>query len=244
MNVEKRDTTISSKEKDDDLDKFVYMVSHDLRSPLAAIQGMVQLLNEDYRDVLGPEGEYYLERINVNVVKMESLINDLLKLSRVGRFELPNERIDVNSLVHKIVNEYLEQYGLDRRVIVVDELPSVFYPREALKDVFEYLIDNAFKFLGDQEEPRIRVGFQKKESHHIFFVKDNGIGISQENSEKIFKVFERVRDIDSKGNGMGLTLSKKIVEYYGGKIWVESTKGKGSTFFFTVPVAEAELNEI
>jgi len=229
----------------DDLERVIYTISHDMRSPLTAIQGMTQILKEDYKDLLDENGSYYIERINANVDKMESLINDLLKLSRAGRITAPKERIDVQVLLNRIIEDISKEEDVSKIRFVVDpNLPSVVYDRLALQEVFYNIILNAVTFMGDQKEPKVEICHKNHENQTEFFVSDNGIGIDNENFDKIFKVFERVRDIDSKGNGIGLPLSKKIIEHHGGKIWVESKKGIGTKFFFTIPYLEAELSEI
>jgi len=234
-----------SEMENDDLENFIYTISHDLRSPLTAIQGMTQILMEDYEDLLDKDGRYYLERIDANVKKMESLINDLLKLSRAGRIKSPKEQIESLTMVSKIIDDISKEEGISNWNIAIDKsLPPVVYDRPALNEVFYNIIKNAVIFMGDQREPSIEVGYERQDNCVIFHVRDNGIGIESENIDKIFKVFERVRDIDSKGNGVGLAFVKKIIEHYGGKIWVESSKGHGSTFYFTIPYMEADLSEI
>lgn len=230
---------------EEEIEKFIYAISHELRSPLTAVLGMTQILQEDYSEELGQEGKYYLERINVNAKKMEIFFNDLLKFSRVGRLYFPKEKIKVNYLIQDIVknlsnDKNLRQFDIEYHC----ELPIVTYDRQALRDIFYNLIENAIIFTPIQRKPKIIVSYTYEQDEHIFSIMDNGIGIDDENTKKIFKLFERLKDIDVIGNGIGLSLIKKIVEYYGGRVWLKSSKGEGSMFYFTVPNMEENTNEI
>jgi len=228
-----------------EIDRFIYSISHELRSPLTAVLGMTRILQEDYGEELGQDGKYYLERINVNAKKMESFFNDLLKFSRVGRIYSPKENINVYMLIQEIVNSLSSDKELREFDVVFEkDLPFVIYERQALRDVFYNLIENAIIFTPRQIKPKITISHNYEHDEHIFSIEDNGIGIERGNTKKIFKLFERLKDIDVIGNGIGLSLVEKIIEYYGGRIWLESVRGEGSIFYFTVPKMEENTNEI
>jgi signal transduction histidine kinase len=166
---------------------------------------------------------------------MQRLLNDLLELSRVGRLTNKPEVIRFNDLVAEVlelVHGRISQGGI--RVQVAENLPAVFGDRQRIQEVVQNLIDNAAKFMGDQPSPQIEIG-QEDEigGKPVFFVKDNGIGISPEYQDRIFGLFEKL-NVQSEGTGIGLALVKRIVESQGGRIWVESELGKGAAFYFSL----------
>lgn len=225
--------------KNAELERFTYTVSHDLKSPLITISGFVGLLEIDAESGNTEKFKADLQRINEAAEKMRRLLNELLELSRVGRLVNPPS----DSSFAKIVEEAL---SLTRgrlmagniKVNVEPDLPVVHGDRPRLVEVMQNLIDNAAKFMGDQPAPQIDIGVQRKNNQHIFFVRDNGIGIQPAYHEKVFGLFDKL-DAQSEGTGVGLALAKRIVEVHGGQIWVESEgKGQGSTFCFTLPVKE------
>ncbi|MHC1604620.1 MAG: ATP-binding protein [Candidatus Methanofastidiosia archaeon] len=232
-------------EKNEEMERFVYSVSHDLKSPLTTVQGMADILLEDYNDVLDVDGKFYLNRIKANIMGMGTLINDLLKLSRVGKMESPKERINVHELVSEIVKNHVSQKLIKNPEIVIGkDLPTIKFERNSLYEIFENLIKNAFLYMGDQKHPKIEIGCNDEEKYWKFYVKDNGIGIKTQYFNKIFKVFERLGNIKTEGTGIGLAIVKRIVENHGGSIWVESKNKGGSTFYFTLLKENGDLNEI
>jgi len=241
-------TTIQTQEleeRNEEMQRLVYNVSHDLKSPLNALQGMTNILYEDFHEVLGKEGSYYIERIKANSDKMGMLINDLLKFSRTDRNDFSKERIDVSELVQEIISSCSAKYPIENLSITVsDALPTIIFVCPYIYEVFDNVIRNAFMYMGDQKSPAIEVGYDSSEECHTFYVKDNGVGINPKNTEKIFKVFERLYDTDTKGTGIGLALTKRILSNNKGNIWVKSKKGQGSTFYFTIPKEEGNSNEI
>jgi PAS domain S-box-containing protein len=219
-----------------ELERFTYTVSHDLKSPLVTIQGFLGYLEEDIAAGNLRRVRQDIKRISKAVDSMNYLLRDLLELSRIGR--LMNSPEDIP--FHEIAQDVLEiLHGqLDARSIEVTlcpNLPIVSGDRQRLTEVLQNLIDNAAKFMGDQTDPQIEIGQRGEEdSKSILYVKDNGIGIAPEYHNKIFGLFNKL-DAKSDGTGIGLALVKRIVEYHGGRIWVESAPGKGSTFYFSLP---------
>lgn len=222
--------------KTEELEAFVYTVSHDLRTPLISVEGFSDMLYEEYEDELGEDGIHYLDRIRSNIQKMDEFIDDLLQLSRVGREEPEKEEIDLGELVKEIVEDLstrIEEKGIE--IDMQEDLPTILFERKRMYQVFSNLISNACKYIGEPENPRIEIGAQEKGSPYLLWVKDNGIGIEPENQDKIFDIFNREERADEKGTGVGLAIIKRIIENHGGEIWVESEKGEGSEFYIKIP---------
>jgi signal transduction histidine kinase len=225
--------------KNAELERFTYTVSHDLKSPLITISGFVGLLELDAKSGNMEKFKVDIQRINEAVEKMRRLLNELLELSRIGRLVNPPSETSFAKITEEALT--LTRGRLMAGNITVNvqpDLPVVSGDRPRLVEVMQNLIDNAAKFMGDQPAPQIDIGVQKKNNEHIFFVRDNGIGIQPAHHEKVFGLFDKL-DAQSEGTGVGLALAKRIVEVHGGRIWVESEgKGKGSRFCFTLPVKE------
>jgi len=218
-----------------EMQRFTYTVSHDLKSPLITIKGFLGLLENDIADGDEENIENDIKRLYSAADNMTTLLDELLELSRIGRVinqpvEVPLAVIAKNAL--SIVAGQIQQRGVE--VALCSDLPSVFGDPTRLLEVFQNMLDNAVKYMGDQENPRIEIGVDRKESELAIFVKDNGIGIEKNNQEKVFGLFEKLNPRGG-GTGIGLALVKRIIEVHNGRVWVESEgKGKGSTFFFTV----------
>jgi len=226
------------KSKNDELESFTYTVSHDLRSPLVTFKTFMGYLREDLekddREVIIKDIAFMEDAAN----KMERLLNGLLSLSRVGRIvNAPSELI-----YQKLVEEALSIMAgrLARQRVSVTVIPAALRlsgDGMRLQEVWQNLLENAIKYMGNQPVPRIWVGTEQQEAETVFFVRDNGMGIDQKYFERIFGLFEKL-DASSDGIGIGLALVKKIVLVYGGRIWVESDgPGTGSCFKFTLPEA-------
>ncbi len=223
------------KAKNAELDSFAYMVSHDLKSPLVTIQGMASMLDLDCGPALDERGRHYLTRIEANIGQMERLISDLLALSRVGRDGRQPEQVCLTELVDEVLAGLAENISARRVQVDRGELPSVRGIRTQLAQIFSNLIGNAVKYLGDTDEPRVSIGASDHGAWIECYVRDNGIGIDPDYHDKVFELFQRLKDVPVEGSGVGLPIVKKIVEAAGGRIWVESAKGHGATFFFTWP---------
>jgi len=221
--------------KNQELEAFVYTISHDLKAPLVSLDGFSSLLKRESQNQLGEQGQHYVERIRANVAHMNTLVTELLELSRIGRVVGPEEEIDVGALLREIEEGLvpkLEQEGVE--FIVQQPLPAVRGDRGRIRQVFANLIESAVKFRSLERRLRIEVGCEEEGGFYRFHVGDNGIGILPQYQEQIFEPFRQL-DSGIEGVGMGLSLVKRIVEHHGGRVWVESELGKGSTFYFTIP---------
>jgi len=222
--------------KNAELTQFVYTVSHDLKSPLVTINGYLGYIEQDAESGNIARLKKDTQRIQEAVNKMHALLTELLELSRVGRMMNQPEDAPFNVLVKDaldIVHGQLE--SLHITVLTQPNLPAVRGDLQRITEVLQNLLDNAAKYMGEQPTPIIEIGQQGMEDGKpIFFVKDNGIGIAPEYHERIFGLFNKL-DAKSEGTGVGLALVKRIVEFHGGRIWVESEAGIGSTFYFTLP---------
>ena len=233
---ERETLIVELEQKNAELERFTYTVSHDLKSPLITIRGFLGFIQDDSRNGNLTRLNADIQRISAATEKMQALLNDLLELSRVGR--LMNEPRDIN--FNHLVRETLELlHGRisqsEVAVIVQENLPTVRGDYDRLLEVLQNLIDNACKFMGDQDSPRIEIGHEGFDRDMpILYVRDNGVGIQTQFHDNIFGLFNKL-DLHSEGTGVGLTLVKRIIEFHGGRIWVESEIGTGTTFFFTLP---------
>jgi signal transduction histidine kinase/putative methionine-R-sulfoxide reductase with GAF domain len=221
----------------EELESFVFTVSHDLKSPIASIQGFSSILLDEYKQHLDETAQHYLERIQINANQMERLIADLLDLSRIGRVVNPFEEVPALDIINHALTDFA--YPLEEKKIrlhIQEDMPVIWCDPQRLSQVFTNLIGNAIKFTGNQPQPQIEIGCDDKGSHVLFFVKDNGIGIDEKYHEKIFGLFQGLHNLKGAGGtGVGLTIVRRIVDNHGGKVWVESSEGNGATFYFTLP---------
>jgi signal transduction histidine kinase len=240
-----REKLISELElKNTELERFSYTASHDLKSPLITIKGFLGFLKQDAKRGNLDRLERDIQRIGDAADKMERLLNDLLELSRVGRSVNISESIDLNQMIPEVLellHGRLVSGPAPIRVHVQTQLPSVYGDRPRLFEVWQNLIDNAAKFMGDQPDPQIQIGTAGNNEHGlpIFYVSDNGMGIDPRFKDRIFGLFDKL-DPRTEGTGIGLALIKRIIELHGGRIWVESEAGKGATFYFTLPLSHPQ----
>ena len=232
-----RQTFINELEsKNAELERFTYTVSHDLKSPLVTITGFLGYLEKDALSGNQEKVKSTVGRITTAAQKMQSLLNDLLELSRIGRIMNLPEDVPFE----EVVKEAMERVRghLEARLAQVNiqsNLPMVYGDRVRLVEVMQNLIDNSTKYSNPASAPCIEIGTKEDaQAQRIFFVQDNGIGIDPQFHERIFGLFNKL-DPKTEGTGIGLTLVKRIIEVHGGKIWVESDPGKGATFYFTLP---------
>ena len=225
-----------------DLEQFAYVASHDLQEPLRMVATYTQLLAERYRGELDDNADKYIHYAVDGAVRMQSLISDLLTFSRLGRHGIQLQDVDCRAIVDLAKKNLEVAMQESDTQIVYDSLPTVIADRSQLLQLFQNLIGNAIKFHGP-EPPVIRVSAERKVKEWVFAVADNGIGIAPEHVEVVFVIFKRLHTrAEYPGSGVGLAICKKIVEQHGGRIWVESEPGKGSTFQFTLPVKQARSN--
>ena len=219
-----------------DLEQFAYVASHDLQEPLRMVTAYTQLLGERYRAKLDADADKFIGYASEGAQRMQVLIQDLLAFSRVGRSDVASANVDCNAVMQEVLQTLASGIEESGAVVTWGTLPAVWADRTQIAQVFQNLVGNAIKFRG-QERPMISVRAEKVDLHWLFSVSDNGIGIPPENSEQIFVVFQRLHArTEYPGNGIGLAICKKIIERCGGRIWVESQPGFGSTFKFTVPL--------
>ena len=219
-----------------ELKDFAYVVSHDLKAPLRGIKTLADWLSTDYGDKLGEDGKEQMKLLLSRVDRMHNLIDGILQYSRVGRIKEEHVRVDLNEIVPAIIDLIAPPENI--AVTVEDKLPVIGAEETRIAQVFQNLLSNAIKYM-DKPQGRIKVGCAQENGFWKFSVSDNGPGIEQQYFEKIFKIFQTLNARDEfESTGVGLSVVKKIVEMYDGKIWVESEVGQGSTFFFTFPKQE------
>lgn len=225
-----------------ELEAFTYSVSHDLKEPLRTVEAFSQFVLEDYSDKLDDQGRDYLQKLANASARMKRLIEDLLALSRIGRRPDAPVAVDVGVVVSGIIEGMRAAFDEKRATIEVDDgLPLVAGDASRIEQIFGNLIANGIKF-NASERPGIVVGMRRiEEAHAVFYVKDNGIGIDAQYHERIFGIFQRLhRREEYEGTGAGLAIVKRAVEALGGRIWLESALGDGTTFLFALPLAVAE----
>lgn len=224
------------REANRELESYLYSITHDLKAPVISLSGMAAMLQKKCGEQLGEQGTHYLQRLMSNAGFMEQLISDLLNFSRVGKHEYHMVQLEAD----RVLRESLDQCDSRVRegniaIKVYSPLPTVVFDRNALCKIFLNLISNGMKFMGDQPQPCIEIGGREVDGYVEYYVKDNGIGIDQKYHDKVFKMFQRLKDVSVDGTGIGLAIVKKIIDIAGGRIWFESEVGRGTTFFFRIP---------
>ncbi|MCB8968184.1 MAG: PAS domain-containing protein [Ardenticatenaceae bacterium] len=224
--------------KNTELERFTYMVSHDLKSPLLTMRGFLGFLTQDIERQRWENVSHDVTRIREAVANMEMLLEDLLQLSRAGHLVKQPEEIPFAEVVRSVLAAVAGRIALSgAQVHVAPDLPIVLGERRRLVQVLQNLVENGLKYMGNQSQPVIEIGWQQQAGEALFFVRDNGAGIDPANHEKVFDLFERL-DQTIEGTGIGLATVKRIVEVHHGRIWVESEgAGQGSVFYFTLPCA-------
>src|SRR5580658_9631514 len=218
-----------------ELEQFAYVASHDLQEPLRMIANYTQLLAERYRGKLDAQADKYIDYSVGGAMRMQALIQDLLKFSRVGRQEIERRSTDCRLVVEQALNNLQAAVQESGAVVKWNSLPVVMADPAQLAQVFQNLIANAIKFHGP-DTPLIQIDSEKKDDGWVLTVSDNGIGIPAENWQDIFVIFRRLHTrTEYSGNGIGLSICKKIIERHGGKIWIEAQANPGSCFKFTLP---------
>jgi light-regulated signal transduction histidine kinase (bacteriophytochrome) len=227
------------KRSNDDLQQFARFASHDLQAPLKTTEGFIKIFVKRYKGKLDEKADKLLEYISDSMQEMQAIIKDLLEFSRIEIDSTHMQAVDISmSLSHALAN-LSAAIETNNAAITYDEmLPTVMGNKTQITRLFQNLIGNAIKFHGEKS-PKIHIAVQQKDSEWVFSVHDNGIGIDPQYFGQIFDMFKRLHGkSDYPGTGIGLAATKRIVERHGGRIWVESDPGKGSTFFFTMPIME------
>ena len=224
-----------------EMEELLYVTSHDLNSPLVTIEGFAGNLEKRYADKLDDRGIRYIKRIRESVATISELADSLLSLSRIGTREYLMERVNIAEAINRATAD-LEGQIAERgvNINVQADMPFVYCDELAIYQVFLNLISNAVKYIGDQSAPTVFIGWKEDAAYYEFHVQDNGIGIAIENLQKVFRLFRRLHDVEVDGIGIGLSAVKKIIEKHGGRIWVQSKVGEGSTFYFTLPNLRGE----
>ena len=218
-----------------DLEQFAYVASHDLQEPLRMVAMYTQLLAERYKGKLDENADKYIRYAVDGALRMQTLVNDLLKFSRVGRKQEPMQETDCSLVVRIVIANLQSAIQESGAQIRYQDLPVLLADQSELVQLFQNLIGNAIKFRGNGR-PKIRITAKKRKKEWLFSVEDNGIGIPSQHAEDVFVIFKRLHTREEyPGSGIGLAICKKIVEHNQGRIWVESEAGQGSTFRFTWP---------
>jgi len=228
-----------------ELESFSYSVSHDLRTPLRAIDGFSKVLLEDYENNLDDYGKDCLGRVRSRVQHMGTLIDDLLALARTSRGAMQKREVDLSQLAHRILSE-LRVKERDRVVIThIAPALTAYGDISLFESLLMNLLDNAWKYTGKVEKAAIEFNAFERDGVTVFFVKDNGIGFNMQYADKVFGVFERLHCAkEYTGTGIGLATVQRIIERHGGKIWVQAAPGKGAAFFFSLPPRQALIQSL
>jgi PAS domain S-box len=223
----------------DELRQFAYITSHDLQEPLRTIASYTQLIERRYKNKLDDDADDFLDFIVKAAVRMKDMIQGLLYYSRVGTRGEELRSISTEELLEIVLSNLKAAIEENDVTVTHDELPVIVADGGQLIQLFQNLISNGIKFKKNNEYPKIHISARKGENEHIFSVADNGIGIEPQYFNRIFEVFKRLHtSVEYEGTGIGLSISKRIIERHGGRMWVESEAGNGSIFYFTIPFAQ------
>ena len=225
-----------------ELEAFAYSVSHDLRTPLRAIDGFSRILLDEYTDKLDEEGRRLLNVVRDNTCRMGQLIDDMLKFSRTGRVELTLSLIDMEKLALDVFEELRPPDAGDSLQLEMEAIPPVMGDSAMMRQVFVNLLSNAIKFSHSRDIARIKVGGAIAGGEAVYYVTDNGVGFDSQYVDKLFGVFQRLHSVNEfEGTGIGLAIVKRIITRHGGRVWAEGEVGKGATIHFTLPVGDAPI---
>ncbi|REL29131.1 PAS domain-containing protein [Rhodohalobacter sp. SW132] len=219
-----------------ELEQFAFVASHDLQEPLRMITSFLSRLEEKYDSVLDEKGKKYIHLATDGAQRMRHIILDLLDFSRIGRINMERNKVDVNQVLQEVISLNKNIIKENRAKVKSEcEMPVINAAEGPMHQLFQNLLNNAIKYQEKGKQPVVIISCKEDQEYWQFSVRDNGIGINPEYTDKIFNIFQRLHGNDEySGTGMGLAICKKIVEEHGGKIWVESEEDEGSTFFFTL----------
>ena len=233
-------TVAELKRSNTDLQQFAYVASHDLQEPLRMVASYTQLLEKRYKDKLDTDAKEFIHFAVDGALRMQRLINDLLSYSLVSTRQKPVKPTDCNSVLGQVIANLSLTNEHNNDIITNDDLPTVMADESQMQELFKNLVGNAIKFRSEHA-PRVHISAKQNGNKWLFSVQDNGLGIDPQYMDKIFLIFQRLHSKEEyPGTGIGLAICKRIVEHHGGKIWVDSDVGKGSTFYFTLPVKREE----
>jgi PAS domain S-box-containing protein len=233
LNANLQRYTVELEATNKELESFTYSVSHDLRSPLRAVDGYARMLEEDYRESLDPEGQRLLHVVREAASRMGRLIDDLLAFSKLGRQEPARRPVDMNALVAQVI---AESRGDSKATIVTAALPSADADPSMMKQVWANLIGNALKYSGNRQGAHIEVGARPEQGENVYWVRDNGVGFDMRYADKLFGVFQRLhRAEEFPGTGVGLAIVQRVISRHGGRVWAEGRPGEGACFYFSLP---------
>ncbi len=219
-----------------ELESFSYSVSHDLRTPLRAINGFAHILHEDHEPNLDQDAKRLLSMIEENAIKMGVLIDDLLEFSKLGRKALAKSTVDMTELTEQAVAKLNQANGHKANVIINPLLP-VNADSSLIKQVLLNLLSNAIKYSSKSDKPVIEISSYSDEGNIVYKIKDNGVGFDEDYAHKLFGVFQRLHSIDEfEGTGIGLALVKRIIHRHGGQVWAHSELNNGAEFYFALPM--------
>ena len=218
-----------------EVESLAYAVSHDLRAPLRAIEGFTDVILEDYKDKLDPEGSRFLGIIKASSLKASKMIDGLLAYSRLGRHEMTISQVDLNELVQSTISD-LRGTMTDRAIeFQVAPLPVVRGDFFLLREIWKQLLKNAVKFTSRQSPAKIEITSRVEDGYDVFSIKDNGVGFDVRYAEKLFQLFQKLHsDADFEGTGAGLAIAQRLIVRHGGKIWADATPNEGATFSFSL----------
>lgn len=218
-----------------ELKEFAYIISHDLKAPLRGIASLAEWLNQDYSDRLDDEGREMLHLMGDRVRRMGELIDGVLQYSRIGRVRERATEINLQALLAEVIDAVAPPPAI--KIVIDTDLPTLVAEKTRMQQVFQNLISNAVKYMG-HPKGEIRIGHQVIDDNWQFYISDTGIGIEPRHFDKVFQIFQTLTPRDqAESTGVGLAIVKKIVEVYGGRIWVTSEVNQGSTFWFTLPLS-------
>jgi PAS domain S-box-containing protein len=225
-----------------ELEQFAYVASHDLQEPLRMVTSFITLLQKKYDHLFDEKGKKYIYFAVDGASRMRQMILDLLEFSKIGRNDELKEHVDLNEIVEEIQILYNSKIEEQKAIILTEKLPILQSYKSPIRQVFQNIISNSLKYSNQNKPCLIEIHAKEVDNYWEFSIKDNGIGIGKDYFDKIFVIFQRLhtKEVYS-GNGMGLSVTKKIIENLNGKIWVESVEGEGSVFFFTIPNTETKI---
>lgn len=233
---ERKESEEAVLQSNEELERFAYIVSHDLQEPLRMVQSFADLLEDDYGGTLDERAEGYIHHMVSSARRMQGMINDLLEYSRLDNQEGGMDKLDANERLAAALENLAAAIQDKDAKVTSDDLPMIKGNRVHFTSLLQNLVGNAIKYTDEGVQPQIHIGVKDNKSNWLFSIKDNGIGIAEEDLSEVFTVFQRAKTKKQyKGTGIGLAICKKIVKSIGGDIWVESAIGKGSTFYFTIP---------